>query len=93
MHSHEQLLLSALICLPSSSIITLRHTRWNIPLINLQTRSARPITGQQVETNEDERKGQEERERNGRKVNEESLAPCMQFSAAIAAYTLSACLF
>lgn len=60
-HSHEELFLSDLIHLPCSSIITLRHTRWNIPLINSQAHSARPITGQQVQANEDEPGGQKGR--------------------------------
>lgn len=76
MYRHKQLFLSALICLPSSSVITLRCTRQNIPLINSQAHSSRPITGQQVQSNEDEPEGQEGRGRNIGRVNEGSLAFC-----------------
>lgn len=69
-HSHEELFLSALICLPSSRIITLRHTRWNIPLINSQAHSARPITGQQVQANEDKPEGPKRRGGNKERVND-----------------------
>lgn len=70
MRRHEQLFRSALICLPFSSIITLRNTGWNIALINSQAHSAWPITGQQVESNEDKSGGRQGRGRNGQRVND-----------------------
>lgn len=70
MRSHEQLFLSALICLPFSRIIILRNTRQDIALINSQAHSAWPITGQQVQSNEDKSEGQQGRGRSGLRVNE-----------------------